>query len=233
MVPIILVFYSCTKELQTEVQVSPKLCLNCILYPDSIVKAGLSLSQSLTDSLALRKVHDATIELWQDGKFVGKLNHSGHGKYSFNLKPISGSEYMISVKTDGCPELKANTRIPFKPSVKYELSNPVKNTSNINKPYYTYSIVKHIEDRVGPNNYWHYRVRKEFGYDMGFVYGFYDVNSLLADDFNKVIEATDELGYHYLFYLRIRDTGVDGKVLTINGKAVQREIDYFLYSDEH
>jgi len=168
----------------------------------------------------------------KDNQIIGFMQKTGNGIFNLNIKPSIGSLYEVRINAQGYPELTASTIVPSKPEVKYQLNNPVVHGSGYNS-YKSYSITKQIIDIVGINRFWHYRTRTSPTNKIGFVFGFNDVDSPLIDDFNKVIDATDELGFHYEYYIRINDKGNDGKILSFKGTSYQREYNFFMDTDEH
>lgn len=226
------VFFSCEKELQIDIQVAPQLCFNCILNPDSLIIGSLSLSQSIRETKKIIKINNAKIELKENGQLIGLMKNSGEGIYNLEHKPIPGRQYDIQIRLQGYPTLSASTIIPSKPEVNYQLFNPFVNGSGYSS-YTSYSIIKNIIDKNGTNRYWHYRYRTSPTNIIRFVAGFYDVNSPLIDDFNKVIDATDKFGFHYEYYIRIVDYGSEGKILSFEGTAYQKEYNFFMDTDEH
>ncbi len=223
---------SCERDFDISIDVNPQLCFNCILNPDSLIRGSLSLSQSITDGKPFVKVNQATIELKENGKVVGILQNSGDGIYRLNRKPVSGNEYEITVVADGYPTLHASTRVPEKPSVSYQLLDSTLKNPGTYSAYYIYRISKSIHDREGVNRYWHYNL---FTTPTGIVRMgvYYNVNSPLIDDFNRVTDATDEFGFHYEYYLRINDTGMDGQDLTFELTGYRQATSYFMDADEH
>ncbi|MDO9614658.1 MAG: DUF4249 domain-containing protein [Bacteroidota bacterium] len=229
---VILVFFSCEKELQTDIHVTPKLCFNCVLDPDSLINGSLSFSQSISENKIFTKINNAIIELKEDGQLIGLLKNSGDGIYSLEQKPITGCKYDIMIRVEGYPELNASTIIPSKPEVSFQLSNSVVHQPGYNS-YTSYTITKNIVDKIGINRYWHYRLRLSPTNIWRFAGGSYNVDSPIIDDFNRVTDATDELGFHYEYYLRINDTGKDGQILTFDDIAYKNEINFFLDADIH
>ncbi|MEI8113804.1 MAG: DUF4249 domain-containing protein [Bacteroidia bacterium] len=227
-----LVLVSCEKDIKTDILVNEKLCFNCILNPDSLINGSLNLSRSISVNKNFTQINNAIIELKKDGQLIGIMKNSGDGIYSLNQKPTSGGRYDIRIRAEGYSELNASTIVPSKPEVSYLLTNPVVHEPGYNS-FTSYSITKNISDKIGRNNYWHYRLRQSPTKIWRFVGGFYDVDSPIVDDFNRVTDATDELGFHYDYYLRINDTEMDGKSLTFYGTSYQNEINFFMDTDEH
>ncbi len=210
-----------------------KLCFNCILNPDSLISGSLSLSQSISEDTFFKKVDHAIIQLKKDGQIIGLIKNTGNGIYSLDIKPWSGSLYEITIKADGYPELRASTLVPKKPLVTYKLDNPVLHASGQSFAYTSYSNTISIHDTAGVNRYWLYRLSEHPS--MGLMLSaFIDVNSPLADDFNKVIDATFPLGYYYdYYYLRINDTSKDGLELTFSTTNYDKDVLFFMDADEH
>ncbi len=225
-------FFSCEKELPTDIQVTPQLCFNCILNPDSLIHGSVSLSQSISTNKNIEKVNNAFIELRKNGEIIGIMQNSGNGIYKLEIKPLSGSRYDIRIKAEGYPVLSASTIIPSKPEVSYQLSNPVVHQTGYNS-YTSYTITKNIVDKNGINRYWHYRLMLGKTNTWGFAGGSYNVDSPIIDDFNRVTDAMDKLGFHYEYYLRINDIGMDGETLTFDDIAYQNEINFFMDTDIH
>lgn len=230
---IVMGIISCEKDLKTEILVTPKLCFNCVLNPDSLIHGSLSLSQSISEEKIFVKIDNASIELKKEGQVVGKLQNTGNGIYSLDIKPWSGSLYEITIKADGFPELCASTFVPKKPLVTYQLDNPVLHASGQSFAYTSYRNTISIHDTAGVNRYWLYRLSEHPS--MGLTLSaFIDVNSPLVDDFNKVIDSTFPLGYYYDYsYLRINDTSKDGLELTFSTTNYNKDVLFFMDADEH
>ena len=224
-------FVSCEKDLNTKVVISPKLCFNCILNPDSLIHGSLSLSQSISEEKTFVKIDHATIELKKDGQLIGTMQNTGNGIYRLNIKPSSGSFYEISIAAEGLPILHASTTVPEKPPVSYRLDNQEYQDAGLYSSYYTYRITYTIQDKPGANRYWHYKMRY-INYN-GFYWLFFDINSTIIDDFNKVTDSSQRYGYYYMYYLRINDIQADGKTLTFTDLSYDKDVVYFMDTDEH
>jgi hypothetical protein len=227
-----LILFSCEKDLKTKIIVSPKLCFNCILNPDSLIHGSLSFSQSISENKNFTKINNAIIELKKDGQLFGLMQNSGDGIYIMEEKPTTGSQYDIRIRAEGYSELNASTIVPSKPEVSYQLKNPVVHEPGYNS-YTSYTIVKDIMDKIGANRYWFYRLGLSQTNKLGFTSRYDEVDSPIIDDFNKITDATDKLGFHYEYYLRINDTGMDGQILTFYDIAYKNEINFFMDVDTH
>lgn len=223
------VFVSCEQVLDTGIEVTPRLCFNCILNPDSLIHGSLSLSQSISEEKTLVKIDDAIIELKKDGKIIGRMQSTGNGMYQLNIKPVSGSFYEVSINAKDYPLLYAATTVPEKPPVSYQLDNPEKHEDGIYH-FYTYRITYDFQDKQGPNHYWHYKIRHT---QYNGFFGFFDINSPIIDDFNKITDSSQKYGYFYSYYLRINDKQADGKTLTFSDLSYDKDVVYFMDADEH
>lgn len=154
---------SCEKELKTDIAVNPKLCFNCILNPDSIIKGSLSLSYSISSQSEIQKVDGATIELKKDGMVLGNLANKGNGIYSLNDKPVVGSYYEVSIKKTSYPPLTAATIIPGKPVISFEKSAPHPDLRYESNNATVYDVTYTISDKPGVNRYWTYSKSKFSG----------------------------------------------------------------------
>ena len=228
------VFISCEKDLKTDVEVNPKLCFNCILNPDSVIKVSLSLSRSISATSEIQRIDGATIELKEDGKLLGHLIDKGDGKYSMANKPLIGSIYEISIIMEGYQPLFAKTRIPNKPVVSYVKSALRLQTGRGTGINYIYDVSYTIHDCLGTNRYWNY-TKSKFNDKWHFYGGYGGIDSPFFDDFNKEIDATYENGFFYQYYLRINDFGFEGTSVDIKYTYYSEHIieSFFLDAEEH
>ena len=94
----IFIFSSCEQDVTFEFNHKPKLSLNCILNPDSLITVSLTLSHELDYSGKFEAVNDAVITLFEEDEVKGVLKLKSDGKYSLNQKPISGKTYLITAE---------------------------------------------------------------------------------------------------------------------------------------
>lgn len=237
-IPFLLVFFfllllvSCEKELKTEVPITEKLCLNCVLNSDSTIKATLSLSHSISENNAFKKINNALIKLTQNGRPLGILQNTGDGIYTLDTKPTEGCLYEINVQTNKYKSLHAKTKIPAKPNVTYKFTDTIEHHFGI-ETYYSYSNKITINDNPGANCYWLYSIFYLKGNGYRFRIAYSDVDSPLIDDFNKEIDATLPLGYDYLYYLKINDTENDGQTLSISLISQDKDSYFIIDADVH
>lgn len=232
-------FVSCEKDLDTTINVSPKLCFNCILNPDSTITATVSLSQSISSKVELQRVLNSEIKLIEEGKATFLFKHTGNGKYKVDKKPTSGATYRITVRTEGYPTLEATTGVPSPPKVSYvkgALKPKEENKSQYSSfPFYPVTFT--ITDEPGENRYWIYSKNKYTSKDAKWIFRdrYYGPDFIQYDDFNKENDATYPNGFTFLFYMRIIDTGIGYNLFKVNEQwhTDHNYIYYFMETDEH
>lgn len=231
---VVLLFSSCEKVLETNIVVTPLLCFNCILNPDSTIKAHLSLSRSISGINEFKKIDGAIIELKKDGKLLDYLKNESDGVYTFNEKPMEGCLYQINVQAQGYKYLNATTRIPNKPKVTFVKSVPILEPGHGLAEVYTYSVTYAISDRSFINRYWYYKISK-FADIWHFYGGYGGTDSPFFDNFNKVIDPTYKNGYFYEYYLRINDSGFEDQSFSFQDTHYSSHIivSFFMDTDEH
>lgn len=202
---IVLLQVSCRIDATLEFEHEPKLTFNCILNPDSIIRANLTLSQALGTGSEFLTVDNAEILLTENQIPAGKLKSQGNGNYTFRYFPKSGNVYSVQIKIEGYPTLHATTKIPNKTKIEFV---PLPQ-----KPEETSKIEIKIYDMPGANYYWSYAysVNKKTG--NKYLSDWIDNHSPYFDDFNRVIEAETQYGFYYSTMLRITDRFYDGEIL--------------------
>jgi len=225
---------SCENILETDIVVAPKLCFNCILNPDSTIKAHLSLSRSISGVDEFQKIDGAIIELKKDSKVLEYLKNESEGVYTCNEKPMEGCLYEINIQAKGYKSLNASTRIPNKPKVTFDKSAPILEPGHGLAEVYTYSVTYTISDKSSINRYWYYKISK-FADIWHFYGGYGGADSPFFDNFNKVIDATYKNGYFYEYYLRINDSGFEDQSFSFQDTHYTSHIivSFFMETDEH
>jgi hypothetical protein len=213
---LVFLFASCEKEVTIDFNQEPKLCLNCILNPDSIVRARLTLSRGIETNYDFETIDNATILLFKDEELLGELNSENNGNYSLNMKPFSDSTYRIEVLHPDFSQLTASTKVPEPPSVTY-----------------SYEIIDYGQQGSI------YRINAFFDiHDQKDIANYYwlapfDTNAPFIDDFNRSLDTDSKYGYVYDYYMRISDEGYDGKVLSLNTLTIKDKTRYFWATDSH
>jgi hypothetical protein len=225
---------SCEQDVTLEFNNEPKLCLNCILNPDSLITASLTLSHSLDNSGKFEAVNNAVITLYEEDNIKGTLKLKSDGKYILNQKPIAGKMYYIEAKVTGYQSIKAKTIVPEKPIIIYT-KDTVRIIESVNRPIMNISVA--IMDKVGNNFYWLYgtcifKGRKDGGSCNA-------INSPYVDTFNRLIDSDSKYGFNHFLQIRMTDDGFNGEELRFiipdmagSGNDLQSFM-HFLSADEH
>ena len=229
---IFLIFCSCVQDVTLEYDNEPKLCFNCVLNPDSIITASLTLSHALNNAGKFDVVNNAVITLYEENLVKGMLKQNSEGKYFLNQKPVSGKTYHIIAESAGFKSLKASTTVPEKPAIQYTRDT----TSIIDKPNVPIFDLKiQLFDKQGNNFYWLYNT-----YIVGGIkYGgnCKEINAPYVDNFNRYIDSDSQYGFYHFLQIRMTDEGYDGQVLefTIPDNIVYLDYkaQHFLSADEH
>lgn len=229
---IFLIFCSCVQDVTLEYDNEPKLCFNCVLNPDSIITASLTLSHALNNAGKFDVVNNAVITLYEENLVKGILKQNSEGKYFLNQKPVSGKTYHIIAESAGFKSLKASTTVPEKPAIQYTRDT----TSIIDKPNVPIFDLKiQLIDKQGNNFYWLYNT-----YIVGGIkYGgnCKEINAPYVDNFNRYIDSDSQYGFYHFLQIRMTDEGYDGQVLefTIPDNIVYLDYkaQHFLSADEH
>ncbi len=199
---------SCEKDVDIEFNHEPKLCINCILNPDSLITASLTLSHSLDNSGNFLKVNDAIITLFEEGALKGKLELQREGKYMLGKKPLAGKSYKIIAQAPGFEQIEATTIVPKQPKIKYS-----KDTTGFTEygNLIMYDLEVKIIDKPGKDNYWTFGTW-EVG---GIMYGGASrtINAPFIDPFNRIIDTAEKYGFRFFLQIRITDEGFDGQDL--------------------
>ncbi len=110
-----LTFFACEKNVNVNVSskyTTPLLVLNSVLRPDTAATVQVSKSTSALDGSTPTIVVDATVDLWEDGKFKMNCANNGNGFYIANYKPLVGHSYTIKAHENGMTDVDATTTIP-------------------------------------------------------------------------------------------------------------------------
>lgn len=92
---------------------NPKLVLNAILQPDSIIKINISTSQIFNPPTSAKNINNANISLYEDETPLGKPTSVGGGFYIVaNHYPNPGSTYRVEASVEGYEPVNAETTVP-------------------------------------------------------------------------------------------------------------------------
>jgi hypothetical protein len=228
------ILFSCEQDVTLEFNSKPKLCLNCVLNPDSLITASLTLSHLLDNSGNFEAVNNAVITLYEENNIKGTLKLKSEGKYILNHKPVSGKTYHIVAETTGYESIKAITTVPEQPIILYS-KDTTRIIESVNRPIMNINVG--VMDKVGNNFYWLYgtwilKGRKDGG-------GCNPINAPYVDTFNRYIDSDSKYGFRHFLQIRMTDEGYDGEQLTFTipdmaGSGINfQSFMHFLNADEH
>jgi len=222
-------FTSCEKDIELDFNKPAKLCLNCVLNPDSTVSARLTLSRDIENKNTFESVKGAKILLYENGQELDTFTFAGNGNYYLNYHPIFLNKYEITVSHPDFQTISATTAVPQRPLVSHN-SDTLEYSEQGH--YYSIDVNFSIHDLPGNNSYWLYSKATLNGstHTGG---GFQDINAPFIDDFNREIETEAKYGFVYNYYVRISDEGYDGKALTFNTTRITGSYMNFVSADEH
>ncbi|WP_430973455.1 DUF4249 family protein [Sunxiuqinia rutila] len=231
------VFLSCEQVVDFDYQTEQKICLNCVLNPDSTVSLDLYYTRTLDETGEFEPVSEATIEFFEDGEPWGTANHVSKGNYILDKKPLPGKTYAVKCNTPGNLPLTGRTTVQEKPNVSYVVQSKERyegwREMDKSTQFYKLMVDYQLNDQTGNDYYWNYIL---FWYDAWEKYNFSSSLVYISpyiDDFNRVIEADSKYGFYYEYYARLTDTGIDGGVLEFSKDMSTKIIDVFFNADEH
>ncbi len=232
-----LALFSCEKVVEFDYQTEQKICLNCILNPDSTVNLSLHYTRTLDETGEFEPVKDALIEFFEDGELWGTAINGTGGSYSLEKKPLIGKTYSLKVNLHESPALTAETTVQEKPGITYLVQSREKyfRWRDVDKSTHFYNLVVdyQLNDQAGKDYYWNYFLGWN-SFKKKYTYGSWQAYiSPYIDDFNRVIEPDSKYGFYYEYYVRLTDTGVDGGQLSFRKDMTTRRIDVFFNADEH
>lgn len=234
---IFIVLCACEETVHLDYQPEQKVCLNCVLNPDSLVRFSLHYTRSLDDNDDFIPIDDAQILLYEDGQEWNTVSSLGKGTYGIDQYPQIGKTYRVKVNIEGHLPLSAETAVQERPDIDTTIvsKTPYEGWSDYSpsSQYYYLSVDYQINDQPGKDYYWNYSL---FWYYHWKTYHFAShiaYFSPYADNFNREIDAETKLGFYYHFYVRQTDDGVDGQSMKFNSLQDTRSIDCFFNADEH
>lgn len=203
------IFLSCEEEVFLSFEHEPRLCLNCILNPDStVITASLSLSKKLDTINVIKSISDAEILLYEDENLFGRFLHAGDGKYKLDKAPVAGKTYRITVNSEVYGQVSASTIVPNKPEITWSKDTMGYDEYNLLR----YNLNVQIHDKQGKDYYWLYSTGIVNGVKGGGGGGVV-LNAPFADTFNRRYETEEKYGFMHYYQIRLSDEGYDGKVL--------------------
>lgn len=145
-----IIWYSCRQEVTLDLPFYEKPVFNCILNPDSTIRATLTLSKALNKTGKFTAINGADITLFENGVFMGKMAQKANGDYILNQKPRQGSAYKVEIRKAGLDGMNAQTIVPKAVKIEYIAKNEHGVSNKI------FLVETRITDQPGKNYYWYY-----------------------------------------------------------------------------
>lgn len=231
-----ILFYSCEQEVILDFDNEPKLSLNCILNPDSVVSAKLTLSHNLDNSGSFETVDTGVLTLYEENEIFGILEAKGNGRYILNKKPAEGKTYKIVAEAGNYTTISATTAIPDYPVIEYSKEFTGHTSYDSTRAVFNMNI--QIKDKPGKDNYWIYQNWVVSGVKYGGVSR--EINAPFVDEFNKTIDTEAKYGFTLFLGVRLSDEGYDGQSMDFvipdfveATKYTFTEAVHILNADEH
>lgn len=128
----------------------PKLVVNSIFTPDSIIMLHLSKSQFVLKNEQIKPVIDGDVLLFENGSFIGKLIHLNKGFYYLpGLFPKENKQYTINASGEGLKNVEAKDTIPSKPII-----NQIELSSSYFEGQSYKDFIVYINDNPSVENYY-------------------------------------------------------------------------------
>lgn len=223
---LIVVAWGCTKTIDLALPDYVKEpVVTALLNPDSLIRVQLAYSFAANSvQTTPEPIQNARVTLSEDGNLLPALTEGKAGQYTLNRKPKPGSVYSLTVLTPTGQTLLATDRIPDRPTLSAQLTDPNPANSNTNpdilltlRPYQNTSAVQwlsvYMREQTGPQNLPETNTQG------------IQSNSLLFDDFNSNLSGKN-YKRTYWPYARIKPIAIESlenSVLTFNtGNSIQR-----------
>ncbi|WP_159517727.1 DUF4249 domain-containing protein [Sunxiuqinia indica] len=235
----VMIMLSCEQVVDFDYQAERKICLNCILNPDSTVRVDLYYTRTLDETGEFEPVTNATLEFFENGEPWGTANPVSEGNYQLDKKPLEGKTYAVKCTAPGNLPLTAETTVQEKPDVTYVVRSKEKSKgwqagqTGESTHFYNLLVDYRLNDQPGNDFYWNYEI---FWYTPYQKYNFVHHVSYISpyiDDFNRVVEPESKNGFYYYYYARLTDVGVNESQLEFSKDTDTRVIDIFFNADEH
>lgn len=212
--------YGCSKEITFRQNFEPKVVVNCLLNPDSLLKVDLWWSRNIDDPQPFRRVQGAAVTIFEDEKEI--LNaQSGEGAVVFDYKPREGRRYSLRVRLEGYDDVTASTVVPMRPTAECVFGECVEIPGTGgwgNDPWgYNHYELKNIEadgntSALYLDVYSYYDPKYGLGMDWGSSQLSIYTGSIYTDPFNRSVFPLDAAytgsPYEYYQFVRIPDSNI-------------------------
>lgn len=106
----VLIVTACEKVIEPKdlPEQDPRIVVNCILHPDSVIKANISSSKSIISGKDYKLIENANCILYEDNALFEKLVHQNNGVYFGTKKPQGNKLYTLKVSAPGYKEVEGS-----------------------------------------------------------------------------------------------------------------------------
>ncbi len=178
--------WACEKIIEIDLGATePRLVINSVITPDSVVSITLSRSMHILDNHNIMRITNATVKLYENDVEVAQLVHSANGKYAANFHPVLGRTYTIKVSAEGFDDVSASCT----------LDPPVAivdiDTSVIKDEYQQSMLALDVKftDPGNRQNYYMLQAYLKYSYEMYDPYGF-TVDTLYQNEDTVIVDTT-------------------------------------------
>lgn len=201
----------CIRDYDFEREVTPRVVVNSILCPDSVIKVDLWWSKKLDGSEDFNRVTGAEVAIYENNAPLFNAT-SADETLTWDYKPKEGSTYSITVNYSAQKELRATTIVPHRPQVSCSFVRDAKGASWGSFRHYTLTqatvdehtvallmIYNQLYDTTG--------LMHSSWYESVYDGNNFSTNSILADPFNRYYEVENATAkgsaYDYRSMMRI------------------------------
>jgi hypothetical protein len=183
---------SCIKEMEfREKDFQPKLVVNGLLCPDSLVSINICQTVSILTSQQVF-VQNAQVKLFKNGEPVDMLNHKGNGLYRSDwFIPETGDIIRVEVQAPGFLKVFATDTIPERVEIIEGIYKSGVTHDQYGDPHHDYEII--FRDPAGRNFYELFFITQYFPNEHLDYYSIlFQMDPVVAD---PVLKADSEIDF--------------------------------------
>lgn len=108
--------WGCIRDYDFEKEVTPRIVVNSILDPDSVIEVDMWWSKKLDNSDNFSRVIGAKVTLYENDAPLFNVTSTDQ-TISWDYKPKEGATYTITVNYPNQAEIRATTTVPARPQI--------------------------------------------------------------------------------------------------------------------
>lgn len=110
-ISLLVVLASCESVIDVDIpHEPPKLVVNTLINPDSVIQVRISQSQYILDESNFKKVNNATVSIFEEGVLKEQLTKTQEdGVYISQFKPQIGKSYTLTAEAPNFTSIEATT----------------------------------------------------------------------------------------------------------------------------